>query len=506
MLAVVVGSACAAPRPAAPPRVRAAEAPLGAVHLDTSCERAVQPELDRAVALLHHMTYVPARAAFQEVLAHDPRCAMAEWGVAMTLFTPLWPTRPTPAELAEGWSAVEKARAIGAKTDRERRYVDAVASFFQDPTSTDYWARVERWEAAMKALHDAFPGDAEASTFYALALLASARPGPTTAQHSAQAVALLRPVLQRHPDHPGAMHYVIHANDIPGREHEDLDVVHRYEQIAPDNPHALHMPTHIYTRLGDWDGVVRGNLRAAQAALRFRVGESGRWVWDEYPHAIEYLVYAYLQQGADAEAKAWIERLLATKDVQPSAKTAFHLASTQARYTLERHAWREAAALVPREPALVDWDRFPWAEAVTWFARGYGSAKIGDVAEATRASARLVELERKSVAGSETVFARQIAMLRLMLDGVRAHAAHDEGEALKLLGEAVALEAATPKPPVTPAATLPASEVLGDVLLELGRADEALAAYRESLARFPRRRGGTAGVARALAAKGDGQR
>jgi len=478
-------------------------APVGTVEFRTSCVPSVRTEINQAVALLHHMTYTQARAAFRDVAAHDPRCAMAHWGIAMTLFTPLWPTRPSPAELQAGWQAAQRARELAAPTPRERAFVDAVVAFFEHPESTDYWARIDRWEKAMKAVYDANRDDVEAATFYALALLATARPGPTMQQHSEQAIALLRPIHRAHPDHPGAMHYIIHANDIPGREHEDLDVVRRYEQVAPDNPHALHMPTHIYTRLGDWDGVIRGNLRAAEAALRYPTGEHGELVWDEFPHAIEYLVYAYLQQGADTKARAQIDRLLATPKLEPSAKTAFHLASTRARYALERHAWAEAAALVPGEPAIVDWKKFPWPESVMWFARGYGAVRSGDTTEPPRALAKLQELEQRATTAGEAVFARQIQMLRLMLAGWSAHAAHDDAKAIALLQQAVELEGSTPKPPVTPAATLPAGEVLGDLLLELGRADDALAAYRVALQRFPRRFNTTLGVARALAAKRD---
>ncbi|HTL32123.1 MAG TPA: hypothetical protein VL326_03305, partial [Kofleriaceae bacterium] len=249
--------------------------------------------------------------------------------------------------------------------------------------------------------------------------------------------------------------------------------------------------------------VIRGNLRAAEAALRYPTGEHGELVWDEFPHAIEYLVYAYLQQGADTKARAQIDRLLATPKLEPSAKTAFHLASTRARYALERHAWAEAAALVPGEPAIVEWDKFPWPESVMWFARGYGLARSGNTTEPPAALAKLQELEERATTAGEAVFARQIEMLRLMLAGWNAHAAHDDAKAIALLQQAVELEGSTPKPPVTPAATLPAGEVLGDLFLELGRADDALAAYRIALQRFPRRFNTTLGIARALAAKHD---
>lgn len=476
---------------------------LGTVDFPVSCGSAVQADFDRAVALLHHMTYEQARAAFRVVAERNPGCVMAQWGIAMTLFQPLWPTRPTADDLQVGWAAVQKAQALEQPTARERAFVDATAAFFREPGSADYWQRIQRWETAMASAHVAFPQDHEVSAFYALALLASAHTGPEAQEHSRQAVELLLQILRENPNHPGAMHYIIHANDVPGREHENLDIVHRYEQIAPDNPHALHMPTHIYTRLGDWDGVIRGNLRASAAALRYPAGERGELVWDEFPHAIEYLVYAYLQEGADDQAAAQIARLFATPRLQPTAKTAFHLASTRARYALERHAWVEAAALQPREPAAIDWDRFPWPEAVTWFARGYGAVRTGDIAEARRAATRLQELETRAGKSGEDTFARQIQMLRLELSAWTIHAAHDEATAISLMQQAVDMEGNTPKPPVTPAATLPASELLGDLLIELGRPHEALAAYQQSLHRFPKRFNGTLGVARTLAETGD---
>jgi tetratricopeptide (TPR) repeat protein len=491
--------ACAQKKPReAPPAAHS-----GTVEFPTSCEATVQADFNHAVTLLHHMTYPQARTLFRAIADRDPHCAMAQWGIAMTLFQPLWPTRPSAADLQLGWQTVEKAQAVESTTARERAYVHAAAEFFRDPDSTDYWQRIARWEAAMKSLHESFPDDSEASVFYALALVASAQPGPALQVRSQQAVDLLLPIYRRNPDHPGAMHYIIHANDIPGREHENLDIVHRYEEVAPDNPHALHMPTHIYTRLGDWEGVIRGNLRAADAALRYPTGAHGELVWDEFAHAIEYLVYAYLQEGADEQAAAQIRRLLETPNVEPTAKTAFHLASTRARYALERHAWAEAAALVPRDRGTIDWDRFPWPEAVSWFARGYGAVRSGKLDEARHAAERLQTLESHADVSGETVFARQIQMLRLELSGWNAHASHDDAAAISLLKQAVDLEGSTPKPAVTPAATLPAAEVLGDLLLELGHADEALVAYRQSLQRFPNRFNGTLGVARALAANRD---
>ena len=474
-----------------------------AVDFPTSCTAAVQDDFENAVVLLHHMTYVKARAAFRDIAARDPSCAMANWGVAMTLFQPLWPTRPSAADLHLGWDLAEKARAMQPTTPREQACIASVAAFFREPDATDYWQRIQRWEAALAALHAQFPDDREATAFYAMALLASAKPGPTLNEHSRKAAELLMPLLRAHPDHPGAMHYLIHADDIPGREGDDLDVVHRYEQAAPDNPHALHMPTHIYTRLGDWDGVIRGNLRAADAALKFPAGEHGELVWDEFPHAIEYLVYAYLQQGQDEEAARQIQRLLSTPKLEPTAKTAFHLASTRARSALERKDFAASAAVAPREPDIVAWDRFPWPEGIAWFARGYGASRTGDRAEAENACAKLDELDAKATAAGEEVFARQIRVLKLELDAWNAHAAGDDGPALVSMQRAVDLEAGTPKPAVTPAPTLPAAEQLGDLLLELRRPGDAAAAYRLALQRYPNRFNATLGLARALAQSDD---
>ena len=475
---------------------------LVTVRFPVSCSSVVQADFERAVALLHHMTYPQAREAFQAIAGREPGCAMARWGIAMTLFQPLWPTRPSPEELRQGWEAVERAQALRA-TDRERAFIAAAAAFFRDPASTDYWGRIDRWEAAQASVHVRFPTDPEASAFYALALLASARPGPSTREHSRQAAALLRLILRDNPDHPGAMHYLVHADDVPGQESEDLGVVNRYEEAAPANPHALHMPTHIYTRLGDWDGVIRGNLRAADAALGYRVGPGGVFVWDEFPHAIEYLVYGYLQVGADDRAAAQIARLFSTPGLEPSAKTAFHLASIPARYALERLAWTEAAALTPRASSAVDWDQFAWPEAISWFARGYGGVRSRQGAGPREAAARLTELEARAGKAGEDIFARQIQILRLELDGWIVHAAGDDGAALSLLRQAAELEEHTPKPAVTPAPTIPAREIEGDLLMELGRPKEALAAYRESLRRFPRRFNGMLGAARALSKTGD---
>jgi tetratricopeptide (TPR) repeat protein len=476
---------------------------LGTVDFPITCSAPAQIEFNRAVALLHHMTYPQARESFQHVAAIDPACAMAHWGVAMTLFQPLWPTRPQPAALQRGWQAVQTAKSLQPPMERERLLLAAAEAFFLEPSSPDYWLRIRRWEQAMEKAYASLPQDTEVAVFYALAHLAAAPSDTISRAHADRAAEILLRVHERNPDHPGDMHYLVHANDAPGRERESLAITRQYEAVAPRNPHALHMPTHIYTRLGDWNGVVRGNLRAADAALEHPAGEHGEFVWDEFPHAIEYLVYAYLQKGGDDAAAAELQRLRATAQLEPTFKTAFHLASTQARYALERRAWNEAALLVPREPATLDWDRFTWPEAVVRFAHGLGAAHLGRVDEARAGAKRLEELEAATRKMGEDLFTRNIRVLRLELNAWLAHVEGQKESSVALMREAAELEASTPKHAVTPGPTLPAHELLGDLLMEQKQPAEALAAYTRSMELQPKRFNGLLGAARAARALGN---
>lgn len=476
---------------------------LGKVDFPVSCSAAAQRQFTQGVLLLHHMTYPQARAAFERTAEIDPACAMAQWGIAMTLFQPLWPTRPSPADSQRGLEATRKAANLHPQMDREGLFIAAASAFFIEPAGADYWQRISRWEAGQYKVREALPDDPEAQVFYALAHLATSPQDSASREHADEAAAILLTVYQRNPDHPGAMHYLVHANDVPGRERELLDITNRYARLAPNNPHALHMPTHIYTRLGDWDGVIRGNLRAADAALLYPAGEHGEFVWDEYAHAIEYLVYAYLQLGDDRAAAAQVRRLKSQTSMEPSFKTAFHTASTQARYALERRSWEEAAQLMPRQPANLDWNRFTWPEATVVFARGLGEVHLHQREKAQASLLRLQELETTTTASGERLFARNIGVLRLELNAWLAQAEGHNAAALAFMREAADLEGATPKHPVTPAPTLPAGEQLGDLLLEQQQPAQALEAYQRSLERYPRRFNSIHGAAMAAIAVGD---
>lgn len=506
------------------------------------------------------MTYPQARTSFEQTAAIDPKCAMAHWGVAMTLFQPLWPTRPNPATRARGWREVEQARTLSSVTPREQLFIAATEAFYLDPESNDYWLRIRRWEQAMEKVYNAFPDDSEAAAFYALAHLAVTPADKITRANADRAAAILLRVYRKNPNHPGAMHYLVHANDVPGRERQLLEITRKYDSIAPNNPHALHMPTHIYVRVGDWQDVIRGNLRAAKAALQYPAGEKKEFIWDEFCHAMEYLIYGYLQMGNNAAAGAALHRLQSTQRLEPSFKTAFHLMSTQARFILERRAWKEGALIKLREPAGLDWDRYPWAEAIGRFARGLSAAHVGQIEAAKAESLRLNDLETVTKQTGEDLFARNIRVLRLELDSWIAHVesqsaaqdveevsstrVRDEGStgsdsdrvqdpksvtrmveasapsagsstpgerpasratmlrahSVVLMREAAELEATTPKHSVTPAPTLPAQELLGDLLMEQKDFRGALAAYQRSLALYPKRLNSLKGAARATQA------
>ncbi len=466
---------------------------LGVVDFQVSCSMSVRADFDRAVALLHHMTYPQARESFERILDRDPACAMAHWGIAMSLFQPLWPTRPDPAELRRGWQEVQKAMALDPPTERERSLVAAVEGFFREPETADYWTRIRRFERGMERAFHESPNDRETAAFYALAHLATAQLEGGTDNQS-RAAKILHDIHRDEPRHPGAVHYTIHANDVVGREGESLDIVRSYEEIAPENPHALHMPTHIFVRLGSWHDVIRLNRRAADAALRHPAGD---FVWDEYPHTVEYLVYAYLQRGEDELARTTLARLQAMSDLQPSFKTAFHLTSIPARFAVERRAWTEAASLTPRPSPSIAWDHYPWAESVTWLARALGAARGGDRSSAGRAVERLTELRAAAEAQGEAYFATQIEIARLEAAAWQALAEGLKDDAERLMRGAVGLEGSTEKHAVTPGALVPAYELLGDLLLELGRPTEALTAYENSLQTAPRRFNGLLGAARA---------
>lgn len=471
------------------------EAGLGTVSFPTSCSEAVQPTLERGLLLLHHMMYAQAEETFLEAAEAEGDCAMAHWGVAMTRFQPLWGS----AEVGAGRSSAERAVDLSPPTERERLYARAALAFYEDPDA-GHAERVRRWESAMEELHRAHPDDPEAAALYALAHLAA---GPDRPQHQERSAALLEEVHERMPRHPGALHYAIHAHDVDGRAEDGVRFARAYREVAPSIPHALHMPSHIYVRTGEWEEVIAWNRRSAEAALGHPAGE---YVSLHYSHALDYLMYGYLQRGQDGKAAGVLEELRGREGYQPHLASAYALAAVPARWYVERRDWAGAADLAPREPAGFPWDDFPAGEAITYFARGLGAARSGDTERARAAAERLAELRAAADEEGERYWARQIDVQRTSVSAWRALADGATEEAVRRMREAADRAAEMEKHPITPGALQPAGELLGDLLLEVDRPGEALEAYEASLETWPRRYHSLLGAARSAERLGHEER
>jgi tetratricopeptide (TPR) repeat protein len=446
---------------------------IGKAHFATSCSEAAQKEIDRGVALMHSFWYPEAEKAFRRAAAADAECGMAWWGVAMANVHPIWPA-PTPDERRTGTSASEKAMQIGAKTDREKAYIGAIHAYF---ATSDPKKGMADFEAKMAEVEAANPKDREAAIFHALTLLGTADPKDKTYGQQKKAAAILNRVLPEEPEHPGVAHYLIHSFDYPELAELALPAARVYAKLAPGSPHALHMPSHIFTRLGLWEESIASNLAsekkaATHAALR-----------DEL-HAVDYLAYAYLQLGRIDEAKKLVDKVAKTKRIDDASNFAgaYAVSTVPARFALERRQWKEAAALTV--PSTVAWDKFPYAEANIHFARAIGGARSGNLDVARDAVARLTTIQ-KSLTG---YWADQVEIQRLAGAAWLAHASGEREDALKLMRDAADLEATTEKHPVTPGALTPARELLAEMLLDAGKKEEALAAVELVLKDAPNRR------------------
>ena len=468
---------------------------FGQVHFPVSCSPAAQQEFDRAVALLHSFWFDVSAKAFAAVTQTDPGCAMGHWGEAMALlFNPNpFTGTPTPKSLQDGCPAVERAKAIGPKTQRERDYVGAVESLCQDRDKADQRARVAAYEQAMERLSRTYPEDKEAAIFYALALNITASPADKTYVNQLKAAGILEKVFAEQPNHPGVAHYLIHSYDYPPIARQGLPAAHRYAGIAPAAPHALHMPSHIFTREGFWQESIRSNLASAAAAKNH---------FDQL-HAMDYLAYAYLQGAEDVAAKRVLEEAGAIRKVAPEHfVTGYALAAIPARYALERRRWAEAASLT-LQPTDFAWDRFPQSESVLIFARALGAARSGNAASARKDMDKLQILRDALVAGKQGYWAEQVDIQRQVVSAWVARAEGKQEEALPLMRAAADREDKTEKHPVTPGPIVPARELLAEMLLELGDSRQALKEFESSHRVEPNRFTGWYGAARAAALSGD---
>ena len=470
---------------------------LGSVDLRTSCVPAVQAQFARATAMLHSFWYEAAGKAFHEVAAADPRCGLAWWGVAMSRWQPLWePQGPNPDALRAGLEAVRAARAAASGRPFERDLVAAIAKFYENADTLAHRERVLAYERAMEAVHAAYPEETEARVFYALALLGSAASSPPDEHYVRQRKAgeLLVPVFESRPEHPGAAHYVIHAYDYPALAKNALEAARRYAAIAPDSPHAQHMPSHIFTRLGLWDDSIRSNRKVIQVARRY--GDVG-----EELHGRDYLVFAYLQKGEDDNARAVIDDMPDAPVAGVKAFAAMYArAAIPARYAVERRQWAEAARLP--EPTGFPGGRYAWADAAIHFARALGAARSGDRERAAAAVGALAACRETLEANDETYWATQVEIQHRAAAAWLAFAKGRKEEALQALRAAAELEDNTDKHPVTPGQIVPARELLAQMLLELELPEEALAEFEAVLQAEPNRFGPLSGAAHAAALAG----
>jgi hypothetical protein len=472
-----------------------AEEKLGQVHFPVSCSAAAQQEFNRAVALLHSFWFDASAKAFAAVTQMDPGCGMGHWGEAMALlFSPNpFTGTPTPKTLQEGCPAVERAKTATPKTQRERDYIGAVESLCQDRDKVDQRARVAAYEQAMERLSRTYPEDREAAIFHALALNITASPADKTYANQLKAAGILEKVFAEQPNHPGVAHYLIHSYDYPPIASRGLSAARRYAGIAPAAPHALHMPSHIFTRQGFWRESIDSNLASAAAAK------------DHFNqlHAMDYLAYAYLQEAQDVAAKRVLEEAGAIRKVTPEHfVTGYALAAIPARYALERRRWADAASLT-LQPTDFPWDRFPQSEAVLIFARALGAARSGNAASARKDMDRLQTLRDALVAAKQGYWAEQVEIQRQVVFAWVARAEGKQADALPLMRTAADREDQTEKHPVTPGPIVPARELLGEMLFEANEPALALKEFEASHRVEPNRFKGLYGAARAAELSGD---
>jgi hypothetical protein len=474
---------------------------LGTVNFANSCDAAVQPEFRRAVALLHSFQFGAAIQGFQAVLKQDPSCTIAYWGIALSDWSnPMAAYLKPQALLERGRDAIAQARANPPKTARERAYVEAVAQLYDKFETLDQRSRVIAYERAMEKVATSNPQDSEAEIFYALALTAAADPSDKTYAKQLKAGATLERLFAEQPDHPGLAHYIIHTYDVPPLAGRAVNAARRYASIAPDAPHALHMPSHTFTRIGSWQESIDTNILSAAAAKR--EGQVG-----EELHASDYQMYAYLQSGQDAAARRLLESL---KEIQsrfdpasaatgaaPPIAGIFASAAIPARFALERGAWAEAAKLEVRP------SKMPSADAITWFARGIGSARAGDAAGAKRAAEALARLRDQLIAAKDNYWAQQVEIQHRDVTAWTALAAGHAEDALRQMRAAADMEDATEKNAISPGPIAPARELLGEMLMQLKRPAEAQREYEATLVKEPHRFRALHGAAEAAAVAGD---
>ncbi len=471
---------------------------LGKVNFPVSCDPSVQPQFTSAVAMLHSFWYEKASDTFAAVAEKDPKCGMAYWGIAMTYYHQIWQA-PGPADLKAGMAAVEKAKLAGDKTQRERDYIAAIETFYRDADKVDYRTRALAYEKAMDQLQARYLDDHEAAIFHALALLATAPPSDKTYVNQKKAGAILEPLFVEQPEHPGIAHYIIHAYDYPPLAPRALDAARRYAKIAPDSPHALHMPSHIFTRLGLWQESIDSNLVSAASAQKNNAPGNEL-------HAKDYLIYAYLQGAQDREAQEALQAPPPGRPDDPQYMNwLYAMGTSPARYAVERHRWAEAATLtVPAN--TFPGGRWAWTEANLHYARALGASHTGDTEAARKELQQLTSLRDTLTQGNDKYWADQVDIQRESATAWIMLAEGKREEALRQMRVAAEHEDSTDKHNVTPGVILPSRELLGEMLLELKQPGQAMVEFEATLRTAPNRYNALAGAARAAKLSGDNEK
>ncbi|HEX3769105.1 MAG TPA: hypothetical protein VHT72_12055 [Puia sp.] len=464
----------------------APDAQFGTANFNVTGSEKVKKEFDLAIELLHSFEYDEAEKVFAKIINEDPNCAMAYWGVAMCNFHALW-TPPTEAELIKGSGAIALAKSITKKTERESAYIDALDQFYRNWKTTNHQTRCVNYEIAMERLYSTYPDDRETAIFYALSLDAAANPKDKTYVKQKKAGILLETLYKTNPNHPGIIHYIIHTYDYPELAATALPAAKKYSEVAPSSAHALHMPSHIFTRLGLWDDCIRSNQKSIEAARCYAEQAAIPGHWDEELHSLDYLVYAYLQKGNNDSAEKQVQYLEAIHEVYPvNFKTAYAFAAIPCRFVLENKKWKDAASL-SLHSANFSWNAFPWQEAIVHFTKLLGNVHVGNIQTAKLELEKLNALHDTLQKQKDAYKAMEVAIQIKAGEAWIELASGNKTNAVGLMKLAADMEDSTSKHPVTPGEVLPARELLGDMYLGMHQNQNALQSYEAVLKTSPNR-------------------
>jgi hypothetical protein len=469
---------------------------FGTVDFASSCSSSTQKDFTLGVAMLHSFEYEESEKAFVRVLDIDSNCAMAYWGVAMSNFHQVWPSPPTPEELEKGSKAVQRAKSLSRQQGISSDYINTIAAFYLDYSKYSQRERILNYAKAMADMYKKYPDDKEVTIFYALSLVSAADPSDKNYSNQKKAGKILESLYPGQARHPGIVHYIIHAYDSPELASMALEAARKYASIAPASAHAQHMPSHIFTRLGLWDEAMQSNIEAAASAKCYAESAGIKGHWDEELHAIDYLIYSYLQKGDNIKAKSTLDYLTSFTDVQPvNFKVLFTFAASPSRYYLENNLWIEASALAFQSG--FPWEKFPWQKAIVHFTRSLGAARTGNIDTAKAELQKMQPCHDSLAIQKDDYKANQVKIQMTIANAWILFGEQNKAEAVKQMELAAEMEDKTEKSPVTPGEVLPARQLLGDMLMEMNEPGLALIAYEADLKKHPNRFNSLARAAKA---------